>query len=80
MSLSCSANGAQVDQWLHKGKPVVDDDAHDINTSGGSSTLTLTSFRAEQSGEYRCQFSTDDGIALSLPGVVRYFGMLLLGS
>ena len=80
MNLSCSATGGQVDQWLHRGRPVVDDDAHDIATVGNTSTLTLTAFSGEQSGEYRCQFSTDYGIALSLPGRVRYFGMLLLAN
>lgn len=66
-----------MEQWLHNGQPVADDDAHDITTTGGTSSLTLTAFSAEQSGEYRCQFSTDNGTALSLPGIVRYPGMLL---
>ena len=74
VSLSCDATGGRFDGWLHRDQSVTDGGDYSITSTDTSSTLEITSFRTELAGEYRCRFTCDGGIVLTLPGVVKYFG------
>ena len=74
VSLSCDATGGRFDSWLHKDQSVTDGGDYNITSTDTSSTMEITSFKAELAGEYRCRFVSDDGAFLSLPGKVTYFG------